>query len=486
MKKRLWFLLISTIVIFIILIISFFLGNNDQRRFVGAFSMIWVAYLVIIIFGGLPKFLVAIIYGVAISVFLILFPEYNLVFIFIGAILFVLNPLSDLEDYFAKYMSNESSVIKQIRGSYEPFYEYRREVKNYYHLPQVRKIHTKPRYVIRRQALVILMSLVAIFLLIREIDSLMRILTQPFNIHSFFGLTYLVILLVILTIILYRKGFQSMLNLLTISIFPPVAYSLFVAIKPSYLGIVLGFITLIMGVVVAIIEYLNYMKRIVYEYYHYYDSSKQEEVYANALFEPFVYNDSFYLSTQYVIRTDINTFQKKFQEILFYSNFKKFFITAYTFNKQKNLVNIYTEFHYRDSKKIDKFNTFLESIFEDSITYTTLNDINRTLYEENFFHNNDYIVARTLYLAELLKELEIKSSVIISIVAYFNNMADIKSIAQSYAITRLPSLDLENVITVRIDVRVNNVNYLIEAKTREILLDLLVNRGKYVRVSVYY
>ena len=75
MKKRLWFLLISTILIFIILVVSFFLGNTNEKRFVGAFSLIWVAYLLIIIFAGLPKFFVAVIYGLITSVFLILFPE---------------------------------------------------------------------------------------------------------------------------------------------------------------------------------------------------------------------------------------------------------------------------------------------------------------------------------------------------------------------------------------------------------------------------
>lgn len=486
MKKRLWFLLISTILIFIILVVSFFLGNTNEKRFVGAFSLIWVAYLLIIIFAGLPKFFVAVIYGLITSVFLILFPEYNLAFILIGSLLFVLNPLSDFEDYVAKYLPNEGSIIAKIRGSYEPFYLYRKEVKHYYHFPQVRKIHTRPSYIRIRQALVIIMSVLAIFLLIREIDMLMRILTQPFNIHAFSASTYTVILLIVLTVILYRKGFQSMLNILTVSIFPPVAYSLFVAVKPTYLGIILGLITLILGVVVAIYEYIGYMRRVVYEYYHYYDNAKQEEVFANALFEPFVYNDYFYLSAKFKIKTNLYKFNKKFQSILNYSNFKRFFITAYTYNKNKQTVTLYTEFHFRDEKIIDKLNTYLEALFEDSITYKITVDKEKKLYEQDFFHNDDYIVARTIYLAEILKELEIKSNVIISFVCYFNSIEDVRAISKNYAVTRIPELDLENIITVRIDTKVSNINYVIEARVREILIDLLINRGKYVRVSVYY
>lgn len=486
MKKRLWFLLISTILIFIVLVVSFFLGNSDEKRFIGAASIIWVTYLLIIVFSGMPKFLIALIYGLITLLFLALFPEYNLAFILIGSLLFVLNPLSDLESIIAKKLPNEASIIANIRGSYEPFYQYRKEVKHYYHFPQVRKIHTKPSYLRRRQAVVIIMSIVAVFLLIREIDLLMRILTQPFNIHAFSASTYSVILLIILTVVLYRKGFQSMLNILTVSIFPPVAYSLFIAIKPVYLGVILGVVTLGLGVVVAIIEYINYMKRVVYEYYHYYDNDKQEEVFANALFEPFVYSESFYLSTKFIIKTDIYKFQKKFESILSYSNFKRFFITAYTYNKRNETVTLYTEFHYRDEKLIDKLNTFLEALFEDAIKFIITKDKDKKLYEENFFHNYDYIVARTLYLAEILKELEIKSNVIISIVCYFENYNDLNAMRKNYAIKRMPELDLDNIITVRIDTNVNNIDYVIEARVREILIDLLVNRGKYVRVSVYY
>lgn len=486
MKKRLWFSLIISILVFSGLFLAFFLGTTEHQRIMGAISMIWIVYFAILFFAGIPKLLVAIIYGLLTLILLYFFPQYNLAIILIVSILFVLNPLSELETHFEKYYSNEGTFLSNLTGSYQPFYEYRREVKNYYHLPQARKLHTKPRYVRRRQTVVILMSVLAVVLLIREIDKLMRILTQPFSIYSFFGSTYTVTLLIVLTVILYRKGFQSMLNVLTVSIFPPVAYTIFLTVKPYSLAIGLGITFVLLGVAVAVIEYINYMRRVVYEYYHYYDNSKQEEVYANALFEPFVYNDYFYLSSKYTIKTEIHKFQKEFQSILVYSNFKRFFITAYTYNRRKKEVTIYTEFHYRDDKKVDKFNTYLESIFEDSISYQIVEDKDRVLYEKNFFHNDDYIVARTIYLAELLKTLEIKGNVIISLVAYFKDIENIITLSKSYSVTRIPSLDLEGVLTARIDAKVNNVDYLIEEKVRQILIELLVYQGKYIRVSVYY
>ncbi len=49
-------------------------------------------------------------------------------------------------------------------------------------------------------------------------------------------------------------------------------------------------------------------------------------------------------------------------------------------------------------------------------------DPNKHQYEQNFFHRPDYIVARGLALANLLKELEIKTRIIESMIVYFENV----------------------------------------------------------------
>ncbi|VEU80874.1 hypothetical protein [Haploplasma axanthum] len=483
MKKRLNILIITLVIMLLTFFVGFFSGGLNQRRIILAIELIFVTYVLVYVFGGLGKLVSSLIYGMFLAILLVLFTEYDSALIVIGTFLFVLNPLADFENIIEKRFPEEGSIIGHIRGSYAPYYEYRKEIKSYYHLPQTRKIYTKSSYLKLRQAISIIMAMVAVFLLLREVNNLVNLL-KNFDIHTFFATSYSVIILVFLTVILYKKGFQSMLNLLTVSVFPPVAYSMYFIVKPEYLGVILGTGTIILGIAAGIYQYFSFRSRIVYEDYYYYDNDRQVHVHANALFEPFVYSDAFYLNAVFKIKTNNNNFNKVFHNIIVYADIYRFFITAYTYNQ--NEVTIYTDFHYNDEKRIGKFADYLESLFENQVTYNVDMDKEKQNYEKNFFHNDGYIIARTVYLAELLKKLEIKSNIIISMVAYFNSLEDINNISDKYSVTRIPDLDMENIYTVRIDMRVNNVDYIIESKVRDLLLELMINRGSYVRISVYY
>lgn len=482
MKNRLIILTITLISLVLLLLLSLIIGSQIHIRITLAVELLVITFLFIYLFGGLGKLVTSIMYGVILAILLILFPKYDTALIFIGTFMFALNPLSDLEEKVDERFPNNVSILSYSRGSYTNYYEYRKEIKNYYHLPQMKKLYNKPNYLKLRQALTILLSMLAVFLLIREVNHLVNLL-RNFRIHLFFASTYSVIILVIVTVILYRKGFHSMLNVLTISVFPPVAYTLYLMVNQP-LSLILGSGVIIIGIFTAVYQYIAYRNRIVYEYYHYYDNDRQSEVYANALFEPFVYDDSYHLTVVYTLKISKSTFDRLFHDIVVYADLFRFYITAYS-NDHKE-IKLFTEFHYGSEKRINKFTKFLDELSGEKVSYELIVDHDKVYYEKNFFHKTDYIVSRTIYLASLLKELEIKSNVIVSIIGFFENQEDINSMSYNHSITRIPSMDMENILTVRIDFKIANVEHLIDSKMREVLLDLLINRGKYVRVSVYY
>ena len=483
MRRRIVILSIILGLLFIMLPLSLFFGNTYKLRITLAVQLIIITFVIIYIFSGTGKLVSSIIYAMFIGLLLYLIPKYDTALIFIGTFIFALNPLVNLENVVDERFSEEKSILSQLRGSHAPYYEYRKEIKNYYHLPQMRKVFNKPNYLRLRQALTIVLSMIAVFLLIREVNNLINLL-KNFTIHSFFASTYIVIVLVVVTIILYRKGFQSMLNFLTISIFPPLAYYLFLAINPPFMAYILGSLTIIIGVAAGIYQYIAFRGRIVFEYYYYYDNDLQAEVYANALYEPFVYNDSYNLVVKYQLDINKNKFDKIFHNLVVYADIFRFFITTYT--NDHNKINIYCEFHYGSEKRISKFAKYMESLINEKITYQLTVDHDKDFYETNFFHKTDYIVARTNYLAEILKKLNIEGNVIISFTTYFSSIEEIEEMSKTYAITRLYDLDLNGIYTIRIDLKVTNNEHVIESKVRELLLDLLINRGKYVRVNVYY
>lgn len=483
MKKRLTLFIITILIFIAAVILAIFLKEEVYSRILLALSLVTATFFSIYIFFGAGKLVTSLIYGMILALALFFLPKYDLELIFITTFILFLNPLHRFESFVDSRLNEEKTLIEYLRGSYGSYYNYRKEVKEHVHLPQVKKTFTKPGYLMIRRVLTILMAMGAIFLLIREVNNLVNLINN-FNIHLFFASSYSIIVLLSLTVLLYRKGFQSMTNLLTVSVFPPIAYTLYVNITPAFLGITLGSVVVVIGLIVGFVQYYNFRSRIVYEYYHYFDQEKLLSVYANALFEPYVYDENFRLTTTFKFKTDLVEFNKSFHSIIVYADLNKFFISAYTVDK--NEIEIFTDFHYKDEKKIIKFKNFLSEVFSTDINTKMVEDSSKELFEERFFHNRNYIIARTVYLANILKKLEIKSSVIISLTSYFKDLKEIGKMSEKYFVTRLPEFDLENVYLAKIDLRVVNVDYIIETKMQELLLDLLIRKGSFVRVSVFY
>jgi len=414
----------------------------------------------------------------------ILAQPYHLPIVIVGTLLFVLNPLSGFELYLESHLNDEDvlPVRFSIRGSYWPFFSYQREMKNFYHLPQARKLFTKSWYLHTRQLTTLSLFSLGIFLLIHSINLIANSLDN-FDWMNFF-IFYVIIMVFIMALFMFKKGFTSTFRLIVVSLFPPVIYMFLVsdfpnAIKYSFAG---SFV--IIGIVVGIVEIVNLYKRVAYDSYHYFDVNQQTEVYANALFEPLVYNESFTQCAEYSIKVPLEEFQQHFQDILVYANYFKFIITAYAY--KRNTVYLYADFHEKNAKRAEKFKSNLEAKFKTSASLSLQHDPNKEIYEKNFFHQPDYIIARAQSLAGLLKDLEIKTKIIISFIVYFELEDELEEFSKEYTITELDDLSDEAYLTVRIDLPCINVDYIIESKIRELLLSLLIHHGKFVRVSVYY
>ena len=240
----------------------------------------------------------------------------------------------------------------------------------------------------------------------------------------------------------------------------------------------------IIGIVVGTIELYKFYQRVTYDSYHYYDVDLQHEVFANALFEPLVYNESFTWCATFDIRVKLDQFQKQFHDILVYANYFKFFITAYTYKNQ--VIRLYADFHINHPKRADKFKAFLEAKFKMETPMVIFEDPNKGNYEKTFFHRPDYIIARAQNLAHLLKELEIKTKIIISMIVYFELEEELEAFGEEYDYVELKDLSEDQYLTVRVDIPSINVDYMIESKIRELLLALMIHHGTFVRISVFY
>ena len=484
MKRRIIISLI--IVLFMIIALPFvliFSAQHEKGLFLIGVLVITV-YLSIFIFGSLPKLIIYMIYGATISLFLYMLQNYQIPIVMIGTLLFVLNPLAQFESYLNKKM-NEENVLPihiSIHGSKWPFYEYRRAMKNFYHLPQSIKLFTKKWYLRIRQLLMLLFIAVGIFLFINQISMIVNTL-DDFSWDRFFTF-YMVIILFLLSWIIHLKGFTSMFRALGISLFPPIIYLVLVSSFANPLRYSLAGSLFITAVVISIWELVTLYQRVTYDTYQYYDVDRQLEVYANALFEPLVYNESYTLCADYKFKGTQKEFDRIFHDVLIYANYFKFIIVAYAYGNQTVEVNAH--FHYRDEKRVIKFKSFMESKLKRKLDVHYYHDFNKTEYEQLFFHKPAYIIARTQHLAELLTDLQITTKIIISFIVYFESLEDLEEMSKTYQLTPLTDLKVEQYLTARIDIQSINDDYVIETKVRDLLLNLMINGGTFVRVSVYY
>jgi len=471
----------SAVIILITLIgtmVAASLTNNDIDIYIFIVAVYIIISALIYWLYGMPRLVVYSIYWtILLGIGFSIKEDYRLMLILILTIIIVINPLSGFEHYLDKKLSlSATETFKFIRnGKYKTFYLYKKQMNDYFHLPQTRKLYTKPIYKFLRTFFVITLFTILIFLLIYTTNDIIRLQgIRDINIVSI----YFQIVLAILIILLHKRGFTSMFRGLRLSIFVPVIYLIIMSnlddlIKWSFVSLlIIGFIGLIVTE-----TYFSYT-RVEYSAYNYFDPITNQDVFANALYEPFIYNDNRVALIKFRINSSKDVFVKNLKELLIYANMHKFILTAYTYNKGE--IDFYVEFY--NEKIIEKATKKLASVFKCEVQTSRIED--SLFYEKTFLHNHEYIITRALSLAHLLKDLEIKDNVIISTSMHFSNIDNAKEIFRNYNVNLLENK--ENYCLLEVNIKVKNLDYIIEKELRDVLLDMLVNGGTFVRVMVYY
>ncbi len=471
----------SAVIILITLIgtmVAASLTNNDIDIYIFIVAVYIIISALIYWLYGMPRLVVYSIYWtILLGIGFSIKEDYRLMLILILTIIIVINPLSGFEHYLDKKLSlSATETFKFIRnGKYKTFYLYKKQMNDYFHLPQTRKLYTKPIYKFLRTFFVITLFTILIFLLIYTTNDIIRLQgIRDINIVSI----YFQIVLAILIILLHKRGFTSMFRGLRLSIFVPVIYLIIMSnlddlIKWSFVSLlIIGFIGLIVTE-----TYFSYT-RVEYSAYNYFDPITNQDVFANALYEPFIYNDNRVALIKFRIYSSKDVFVKNLKELLIYANMHKFILTAYTYNKGE--IDFYVEFY--NEKIIEKATQKLASVFKYDVQTLRIED--PLFYEKTFLHNHEYIITRALSLAHLLKDLEIKDNVIISTSMHFSNIDNAKEIFRNYNVNLLENK--ENYCLLEVNIKVKNLDYIIEKELRDVLLDMLVNGGTFVRVMVYY
>lgn len=484
MNKR---ILLSVILILVIIIsipfaLAFF--NSQQLIIYAVYTMLLFAYVLVYFFGGVVKFIIYTMYSLLIIILLYLLPEYHQSIIIIGGLMFVVNPLANLESYLDEKISDTQTLPIRISlpTKHRTFYEYISNMKNYVKLPQSRKLYTNRWYLRARQLLTLFLLFISVYLLINEMRNLVIDLTN-YDATKLI-IFYTVFVLFYVTFRLYKKGFMSFIRVTGFLMIFPLFFLVFVSQLPITIKLILLLIISVLGITFTIYEVIGSIRRVAYNSYQYYDSNLQMEVYANDFYEPLVYSEKYYLVSTFKFEIPLRDFQKRLNDVIVRANFLKTIITAYTYDG--TYLYLHTDNYFKSSKTPLKFKSYLEFKFKTKVYQNSILDPQKEIYEKNFFHNDNYIVARAINLAELLKDFKIDAQIMVRVILNFPSLDNMTQMAKEFPMGRIKSMDSEQGFVGFVQETLINQNYLIETKVRDILLTRLIYQAQYVRILVFY
>lgn len=475
MKLRKYIFIVATILSFIILVFGLTFLEREYHSAVSIVSAFLFGFTLINFLFGFSRFIIYFIYGIiTVSIIYLIPNDYRLLAVFLLTVIIVVNPLVFFEVFLDNKLTKKATKIYElkIKGKYETFYKYRKAMKEYYHFPQTQKLFTKKWYNLTRNGFVIAIFSMLIFLIVYT-TSIVLSVSNLSDVNVLF--VYFQVVLTFMLLALYKRGFTSMFRVARITVLPSIYYLIYVSNLTGILAILFYAILTIAIIGVFIAEVYFYYTRVKYQAYEYTNPNNNEKVFANALYEPFIYDDN-KISVLYEFEASLDLFHKKRFELIVYANSKRTIITAYEAVNRK--IKVYVEMY--DKKMIELYQVKLAAMFKTSIKWQLLDE---NYYESMFLHNHEYIITRALSLAYMLNELEIKDELIIKTSIFFDSIEKAKELIFKYE-TELQEVDGKLVLDVVL--KVKNVEYLIESKLRDLLLDMLIYGGVFIRIKVYY
>lgn len=485
MKKRIFISLL--LIILLLVTVSIITLNLPPRISIvyGVIVCILVSLVLVYLFNGLVKFLVMMIYTTAIILGVVVFKDYQHAIIAVGTFAIIVNPLASLENYITQYFDEDevSQLSISIRGSYWPYYEYRKNMKDFIRLPQTKKLFTKKWYLRLRQLTFIILLFLGLYLFLNELKNIYfdTIYYNPISFLVFYG----ILAIFVSSFMLVKSGFYRMFTVAIGFIFIPIIVAILLLDINFMSKMIFAASMSILGIAYIAHQKFDSLGEVAYNAYEYYDPAKKRYVYANQFYEPLVYNETYTLVSIYKLKIEQKNFEKELNDILLYANYKHFMITAYTYNGIE--IEIFTDFHKRDIKKVFKFKLYLENKFNRNIELQYEFDKDKLMYESQFFHRPEYIIARASNLVDLMNELEVqKEEVIVTMIYTFKNLESINDLMKIYFVKRLESFEDKDYYVASISVRTTKNKFELEQKIRDILLNAMIYNGVYVRVLVYY
>lgn len=459
----------------IILIIGIFFMIENYQVFVLQF-IISIFLCVILFKYGPIDCLIYSIYQILFIVFFILFSKYQILIITIFAFLSILNPLHYLEvKYNQKYKFEKYNFIDLLPKKISSYYKYRKKMKEFLHIEQLNKIINNKIYYFSRIFLVTILLISATFISIYQLSTF-AINTTKFNYELVLS-AYFVASFYILSYLVYYKGYRSLINVLSCLIIPPFIYV--IAVLNLSLFIMIFSITSLTIIEFSIVTFqiILYYRRVIMKELKYYDDYLVRDIYVNILYEDFYKNNYYDKIVEYKFKKDsILNYSKIIKSILIFCNIYHIIPISYGFDKKY----YYFSICFRKEQTKRKIKNFFE---RNNIMLIDSKEIeDKENYFVTIFKQNDlYVINKIVYEANNYKRIYKANLVILKLSFIFEKYDDLVSFSYNY---RIYFNKLDNKYLVQVMEECVNIDYIIELRAREILLDSIINKAKLEKAEV--
>lgn len=477
----------ATIILFVLTTIALVLMTLYVKKY--PFMLFLFSYVIAnavmltFLIGGFSSLIINFVYAAVVTIFIYSLPKYDMVFTIAGSFLFVLNPLRFFQKKLEVKFNEKPFAYRDLVGSGSyVFYAYKSDMKEYFHFKARCAYNKGGFYYFLRNAVSSFLFGGGMFLGFSKIVSYENFMKLKIEEAIFF--LFAVIVLFAISVLVSRKSFRSGLratySLLPIIITALVYYSN--DFKNIYLQHILTAVGVLFIITTVIIQIVRYFRRVIYISYDY--TSKDNVITsANALYEPYIFENGYNLVAIYRFPIKDRPFNKLFYKLLVQANFRKFIITGYTI--KDGYMTLYAAFKDKAYAKARYFMHYISKLYKSKdVSLNTIIDNDHLVYPTAFSNDENYIIKRAIVSANHLKELSYTKSLMLSFFFYFKNKDNMEDFMSSNKDLIFDYKELHNLLN--IDVISKNDPFKIEMFVRLILLSASKTGGNYIKISLKY
>jgi hypothetical protein len=217
--------------------------------------------------------------------------------------------------------------------------------------------------------------------------------------------------------------------------------------------------------------------------FKYKDKNTGKTVYANGLFENYVYSKNYTYLSKISIFISESEFNIGLYKLVRYLNIHGIILGSYVVEDKS--IEMFCLLYNKDTKKVLKLLKYLKELYstkamEYSFFYEKFN-----VFDIYYLQKSEFISAYAVHLSKLSRILFDSKNVLLSLSFYFNKYEKMQSFYNTRNSVRVKEVEDNHVFVVSTSVECKNNDFDIENIVSSILFESRINEGIFIKINIY-